>query len=350
MAPIPNLRRQRLCAALTVACLGLYALPANSQGLEFQGLELGARLDNPTGDNLWRLGDANGNGEIDNDETGGQYFDFDHTLNETPQPNRTKTVTRPTVVYIPILFGYRDYVGDPRLLAQPQTIAYYAPEIRWLTESYTSPNIVESFSFARSSGMQLSYGMTFAADHGPPSGENEATVKSDRIEIGAGARFFSLIDRSVLDYAWYVDSTLDAQSIGPQLSIDWTRQRGRFEARAGAAASMAYTQTEGIQSVVFLNSLLLPGGLNQSMVLTSQTYSNSLEHDDFLPMAEAGIQASYRLTPSVVCFARCDALYFGNLPQARDAVVWRLPDMGLTLDNGRDVFTTFGTLGLEWRR
>jgi hypothetical protein len=368
MAPIPNLRRQCLRAALTVAYLSLYALPAYSQGLEFQGLELRARLDNPTGDNLWRLGDANGNGEIDNDESGGQYVDFERTLNESPQPLRTQTVTYPVYVAIGPLLGPTSWRGtfngvdlrddldpsSPEYQIQHGTVNGDSVDLfigytEWRTDTYTLQPAVEYASYARSSGMQLMYGITFAANHSQPDSKNDAASNSDQLEIGAGARFFNLVDRSVLDYSFYVDSTLDMQSVGPQLSIDWMRQRGRFGARAGAAASMAYAQTDGIQWIEHGDDVI-PGGLNQLPVLRPVTYQNSVRHEDFLPMAEAGIQASYRIWPSVVCFARYDAIYFGDLPQARDSVVWRLPDMGLHLDDGSDVLTTLGTLGLEWRR
>jgi hypothetical protein len=81
-----------------------------------------------------------------------------------------------------------------------------------------------------------------------------------------------------------------------------------------------------------------------------QSIGSAMEDQHFMPIAEIGAQASYDLFPSVVCFARGDAIYFGDLRQARDSVNFSLPSMGLTDRGGTDVVTMVGTLGLEWRR
>jgi hypothetical protein len=364
-------RRPLLRLALAACCLILSdGATAIAEPWEFRISRLRGRLDNPAGDNLWRIGDVNGNGTIDNDEQVGQYFELDRTLHETPAPLQMINFSYTVYAFTPnLLLGFRDY-GGPFVDAEgPVQVHHEGPKQDDLVESIgvagvpfiyfvdyaltvnamvPAPSVVETASYARSSSVQIMYGLEFGSSPTP-----ESLTTDDSFEIAAGARVFNMLDRSVVSTKSITDvrtdSTLDSESLGPQVAVGWTRRRGRLETHVGAAASIAYMQADGRQQVQFTSGLI-PGGFNNPLLLTTTMLENSRQDADFLPMAEAAAQASYDLFPSVVCFARCDALYFGDMRQARDAIIFSFPQMGLADRGGSDVATMIGTLGVEWRR
>jgi hypothetical protein len=106
---------------------------------------------------------------------------------------------------------------------------------------------------------------------------------------------------------------------------------------------------DGDQHVHFGQDLV-PGQYNRGLYLTPTQSSSHLNDWDVAPALEAGVRASYDVTPSMLCFIRGDAIQFGNARDAQDAIVFQLPRMGLRDPGGYDVTVTAATIGVEVRR
>jgi hypothetical protein len=361
MAPRPL-----LAAALAACGLALPAPRAHAQLFEFTGAELRGRIDRPGLENVWTFGDANGNGALDDDEHFGTQIDVDDAFLEAPGRVRAIFVTSP------ILYGFRDYGGQFITTSGPQGDLSgdspppivsvpvgddpgdggLLPNVRDFDDliALTSPfGSIASNTYTHFGGAQLMQVLRF---EGEP--EFTLTAAHETLELGYGARFLANPQYAQVSLGHFfgadsINSTIDNQALGPQLSARWSVRQGRWHARAEAAAALTYMNIDGEQSGQIGESLV-PGGLNQPAILTPTLINNQLTEWDIAPTLEAGILASYDLTPSSLIFIRGDAIQFGNIRGVEQAVVWRLPTMGLRDPGGRDVTITAASIGLELRR
>jgi hypothetical protein len=366
MAP-PPLRRW-LLTVLAACGFALFIPSARAQLYEFTGAELRGRIDRPGLENIWTFGDTNGNGALDSDEQFGTRIDVnDAFLNS---PGRARAIFPPAIG----LYDFRDDGEALVTAAGPQdnlnggaTGAVVEVPVRDDTGNGGLATNVRDFddyvffasaapfssiatnTYTQFGGAQLMQVLRF---EGEP--ESTLTRAHETLDLGFGARFLTNPQYSQMSLggvlaAGAINSNVDNQALGPQLSARWSVRQGRWHARAEAAAALTYMNIEGDQSGQ-LGANLLPGGLNQPAVLSPTLINNQLSEWDIAPTLEAGLLASYDLTPSSLVFVRADAIQFGNIRGVEQAVVWRLPTMGLRDPGGRDVTITAATIGLELRR
>jgi len=337
---------------LCALCFALGNAAVSGQLLEFKGSKLRGRLDNPAADNLWRLGDDNGNGLIDENENAGPWIEIEGAFQEEQadaaddyiaprgSADRYFVFGGPTGIYADV-----DGDGDQDLIGISVDFSGAYP-----IDLSPKPKPVAAWSYTHSSGMQLLHVLEFGQ---PP--QDHAAV-NDTLEIAYGMRFLNVADglqtidgRLSYPFGLLVDTTLDNHALGPQVRGDWARRRGKWQVQASAAAAIAYVNAEGRQRVQSSGAELIPGRLNRPVIFRLTQLTHQLNAHYFSPTVETGVRLSYELSPSLVCFARCDAMYFGNLRNAEHAVVWSLPDMGLADHGGRDVAIAVGTIGYEFR-
>lgn len=311
---------RRILGPLAVAmATGAVAPLAAAQGLQFHSIEVRGRLDNPTSNEVWVVGDENGNGYLDENERSG--------------------LTQTDAEFASGGIAYRAIDAADLQTAASEALNDRAPFQR-----------INAMYPIVASGAQLVQAATFAAEADP-----EDPTASDSVEVTYGARFFSSTSTYGLpqtrDFpvsSLSLETFIESESIGPQLGAKWHRRRGRWNASAEGALSVNYLNAESMQSVAFAN--LIPGQYNRPLVMAPVQYHYETTDWNIAPVAEAGVQLSYDIRPSTIGFIRCDSLFVGNQRSAQEATVFRLPSMGLTNAPGYDMTIVVGSIGVEWRR
>jgi hypothetical protein len=321
MASTP-IRVHRLLCALTVALAANVGAPvADAQGLQFVAVDVRGRLDNPTTNEVWVVGDENANGVWDESEWSGAT----HAANGMA----------------PAGIAYR--ATDA---ADPQHA-----DLKGRNEESPFHQINAMYPIV-ASGTQLMQVAAFATEFDP-----DRPASTDRVELSYGAKFLSTNSWFEPPYATSdffrgpntVETFIESESIGPQLGANWSRRRGAWRLQAGGTVSLSYLNAESTQ-VGQLGRDLIPGALNQPAVLRPNRFAHESSEWDIAPAAEAGIRLSYDVLPSTVCFVRCDSVFFGNQRSAMDAIVWQLPNMGLTDAPTYNETIVVGSIGVEWIR
>jgi hypothetical protein len=381
-------RRTLLRSALNV-CAFAFASGAPAFGqlaLEFKSSEYRGRIDRPSTENIWVLGDNNGNGVLDENESFGPRIELDQAfptgigrgLYELAPTNAFGSAMVAFDDPYNLMLGFIDVVDsfgggyqpdgladdvdvdgqfspdgfdteDPR--REPDVIAVGMPpdygDLVRLPVSFQSLGVSE---FANMGGAHLMHVFTFEGDP-----EFTLSTTHETVELGLGARFLSnSSDLRVSgsggvmgDSKW--DSFIETQSLGPQASLWWTLQKGRWQARVGGAAALTYMEVDGDQRVE-LGQDLVPGQYNRPLYMAPVQTDNRFESWDIAPVLEASVRASYDVTPTTQCFVRGDLLQFGDIRNARDAIVYELPRMGIYDPGGYDVTITAYSIGVEVRR
>lgn len=311
---------RRNLGPLAVALAACVVAPiAAAQGLQFHSIEVRGRLDNPTSNEFWVVGDENGNGYLDENERSG--------------------LTRTEAKFAPAGIAYQAVdVTDLEIAA-----------IEDLNDKSPFQRINAMYPII-ASGAQLVHSASFVTAADP-----ENPTASDSVEITYGARFFSSTSTYGLTptvgspvSSLSLETFIESESIGPQLGAKWHRRRGRWNVSAESALSVNYLNAASTQSGAFSN--LIPGQYNRPLFMAPVQYHYETTDWNIAPVAEAGVQLSYDIRPSTIGFIRCDSLFVGNQRSAQEATVFRLPSMGLTDAPGYDVTIVVGSIGVEWRR
>jgi hypothetical protein len=333
----PTITCRLLLTAIAACGLALPLHTAHAQLLEFTGAELRGRIDRPSQENVWTFGDANGNGALDDEERFGARISIDKAFIESPG----------TATAGPGPTPLRRQV-DRTDFQLNGVFANFGPITPLDLDDIQSESI-SSNTYATFNSAQLMQVLHF---EGAP--EFTFTRAHEDLELGYGIRFLAApqeaqFARRGLLVAETVNSSLENQALGPQLSARWSVRHGRWHACAEAAVALTYMNIDGDQSV-HLGTMLIPGQLNRPAIMAPNQASNQLSEWDIAPTIEAGLLASYDLTPSSLVFIRGDAIQFGNIRGVEQAVVWQLPTMGLRDPGGQDVTITAASIGLEVRR
>jgi hypothetical protein len=346
MAPTTSFRL--LLWAIAACGLALPLHSAHAQLLEFTGAELRGRIDRPSQENVWIFGDTNGNGMLDDDEHFGTRIDIDDTFMDSPGRGYFTFATEP-----PYRFGYIDWIDATGGPFQPDGLAddlnysgqfgpdgfdtedpgrepdvLFFPNHRDFDDLVRLPSPYASISrgaFARFGGAHLMHVLRF--EGGP---DFSLTTAQETFEVGYGARFFTgpqdlnITGQGGTMGRMAVDTSIDNQALGPQVSACCNVRQGRWQARAEATAALTYMNIDGDQYVQ-MGEDLVPGQFNRGLYVNPVRSNNHLNNWDFAPTLEAGVLASYDLTPSSLIFLRGDAIQFGNIRSVEHAVVWRSP-------------------------
>jgi hypothetical protein len=344
------------CAA--VLCAGM----ARGQFLEFAGAEWRGRIDQPTADNMWTVGDTNGNGIIDEGETFGTRVNIGDSLLE--EPATSFVVLPPVLVQSPInlMFGFIDVVDEVGGAFQPDGFdmedpgrepdIIFGPFVDFDDIVFLPPSIssIGSDAYARYGGTQLMHVLRFES-----APEYTLTTAHESLEIGYGARYLSswqdyrITGRGGTLGTLFIGSSLDSNLLGPQASVRWTVREGRWRVHAEAAAAMTYMEMDGRQFAK-VGEDAIPGQLNRPLYMAPARTDRTLNEWDIAPVLEAGLLASYEITAASRCFVRCDAIQFGNVRAIENTTVYQLPSFGFRDPGGSDESITSASVGFELRR
>jgi hypothetical protein len=93
---------------------------------------------------------------------------------------------------------------------------------------------------------------------------------------------------------------------------------------------------------------LIPGALNRPLFL-QPTYSNySLMKNDFSPLGELRVEASYYLTQNISLKLGYNGMYVGDVRRAANSVRYFLPDMGFQDNGTQNLIVNGASFGVQF--
>lgn len=181
--------------------------------------------------------------------------------------------------------------------------------------------------------------------------EGDRSEPIDSIDLAVGGRFFdfSSADPFMMQGpdSMSVATAVTNQISGPQASVAWNRQAGRWRTTAASSLMVGYCDIEGSQNVS-INNNPAAARFNQPVLLASTNANNSLDANDIAPLAELRLRASYDVTSSAALFLGYNLLYLGALRTPVDSILWSLPSMGMLDRGGDDLSVSTLSIGIEW--
>lgn len=175
----------------------------------------------------------------------------------------------------------------------------------------------------------------------------------DSWEFGYGVRYFRLKDNfAVAGFGgrfgfsqW--DTTIDNNIVGPQIKLKWERQHSRLNLAATGRFTFGYNISNWSQE----------SGIGQDLIPSSQngyyygepvTSSHGRSVQDFSPLAELRLDASYQLTTALAARLGFTSTYIDNIYRAGNQVSYTLPNMGFKTDNKtQDIFINGVNFGFD---
>jgi hypothetical protein len=318
---------------------------------EFNGIETRGFVSNPSGLAYWQFGDDDGDGVVDGSDPDAPPVPIRSTLSTIASTNQ---VNAPQSSYSAgdssLDNAIRDSNGGIVGIAVDYQDFYYLPapnSFAGVLGSLSASTVQSRPLFVQMGGVEVMQTLQFTTK---PAKE-ESSEPVDSIDLAVGGRFFdfSSADPFVMQglTSMSVATAVTNQISGPQASVAWNRQSGRWQTMAASSLMVGYCDIEGSQNVSINNSLV-PGRLNQPVLLTSTNANNSLDANDIAPLAELRLRASYDVTSSAALFLGYNLLYLGALRTPADSILWSLPSMGMLDRGGDDLSVSTLSMGIEW--
>jgi len=324
--------------------------------LEFEDQFSSCRVDNPDGDGLWDTGDRNGNGELDLNETSGQLIDFDRVSNSSPSnglttsqinsaPAAPDTLTTSGSIRINIVQpGFQEFNTTSNLLIDFDDLVVFSPFTSFTNQAYQRTNV-------QVQGVQLVRALRFSNHE-----EVKETDETEHfLELSSGARYFRLQDQYYFENStgflgrFVADTSMNNMNFGPQLGLKWGSSSRNWDINAEGIFLLGYNRIDGSQTGR-LGEVIFPSQLNRPLYNQPTRFSNQQDNEDFSPIGEVRASASYQLTETLRVRVGYSAFYVGNMQYAQDAVVWRLPDLGISTSPDQDWLTETLYANIELRR
>ena len=242
------------------------------------------------------LGDANGDGEIDDDEVIATLVDFGDLYSFNIFFDSVNIRNRVEMDGVELMFTHE--LGRGHKLDR-----------------------------GRSDDLQLRYGVNFLR------------FRDDFQFEGLG----SILGRTTIDHE------VDNQLIGPSVGLRWRRDHGRWDVAISAQATLAYNIVDHRQQGIFGEELIM-GALNRPINGRTTLNANGLHDDDFSPMAELRAEARYKITKALALKIGYKAKFIDNIYRSSESIGWTAPYYTIDAQNGKsDVLINGLTMGIEFR-
>jgi len=196
-------------------------------------------------------------------------------------------------------------------------------------------------------------GVELMWSHSLTNNHYQAKHQNNRLSIGAGARFLRLYDQFRVDAEGsilgrsYWDTSFTNQIVGPQVQMRWENQRQRWRLSADARFLFGYNVADWDQ-LGLMGEELIPGALNRPLYARPTAFSHGLREQEFSPVAELRVQASYHVWQGAALKLGYTGSYVGNIRRAAPSVFYSLPDMGYVDTGGEDFLINGFDLGVEF--
>lgn len=184
-------------------------------------------------------------------------------------------------------------------------------------------------------------GVELMKTHYLDNGHWKVKHQNQQLSIGYGVRFMRLKDEFEIDALsdllnlFYVNTQTENQIVGPQVRLQYTAQRGRWNFGLDTRVMLGYNVTDldqwgyyGIEDDQTGDIGLRPGAQNDLLSLQPTTYAYGRQHNEFSPVAELRADLEYAMTQSISLQVGYTATYIGNLSRGASVTQYSLPNMG----------------------
>jgi hypothetical protein len=181
----------------------------------------------------------------------------------------------------------------------------------------------------------------------------QAKHQNNRLSISGGARFLRLYDQfrvdaegSILGRSFW-DTSFTNQIVGPQVALSWVNQRQRWRLSADTRFMFGFNVADWDQNGL-MGEELIPGAVNRPLYARPTAFSDGLREQEFSPIGELRLQASYHVTKAAALKFGYTGSYIGNIRRAAPSVRYSLPDMGYIDTKGEEFLINGFDLGVEF--
>lgn len=177
--------------------------------------------------------------------------------------------------------------------------------------------------------------------------------QNNRLTLSGGARYLRMYDQFRVDaegsilHGAYWDTSFTNQIVGPQVGLRWENQRQRWRLSADTRFMFGYNIADWDQ-LGLTGFGLVPGGLNQPLYARPTAFSHGLREQEFSPVGELRVQASYHVWKGAALKLGYTGAYLGNIRRAAPSVRYSLPDMGYVDTKGENFLINGFDLGVEF--
>ena len=180
------------------------------------------------------------------------------------------------------------------------------------------------------------------------------------LQLMAGVRYLQIKDRfevtatgGPLD-AFFMNTTLQNDIVGPQLGLRWSMRRARWTISTEGRYMAGFNMQNGNQYALIDNEQLNePGELlrDRPATITRMSARSSSYDNEFSSTAELRLQASYYLTKAFALKVGYTAMYVDSVSRAANRINWELPNFGfLPTQTNEYLFTNGLSFGIEINR
>lgn len=195
-------------------------------------------------------------------------------------------------------------------------------------------------------------GIEFLRTHRLTNRHHMVKHQNNELEFSYGARYVRLRDQFIVngvggvlgDSFW--DTRIDNNLVGPQVGLKWLHQKDRLRLDWGGRFLFGYNVQNWEQSVG-LGEDLIPGQANHSLYMGPTTAEHGRRDDDFSPLVEMRVEASYQVTGSIAAKLGYNAMFIDNIRRASQQVDYTLPRMGFIDGGTQDIFINGVTFGVD---
>ena len=177
--------------------------------------------------------------------------------------------------------------------------------------------------------------------------------RQDYLQLTYGVRYLQLNDL----FSWEgrgsilgrtgADVDIENQIVGPQIGLNWTRDRGKWDFIVDGRFMFGYNVVDRGLDGLFAQGAI-PGGLNNAISVRTTTRVSGDQQHEFSPVAELRLQARYKLTKAIALRLGFTSKYIGEVHRASQSMRYTVPYF--TLQEGtRDVFINGIDGGVELR-
>lgn len=124
-------------------------------------------------------------------------------------------------------------------------------------------------------------------------------------------------------------------------------QRQRWKLEAEGRFMFGYNTADWNQTGL-MGEGMVPGALNQPLYGRATAFSHGLQEQDFSPVAELRLQASYNVTSGAAFKVGYTGTFVGNIRRAAPSVRYALPDMGYLNAGTQDILINGLDFGVEF--
>lgn len=177
--------------------------------------------------------------------------------------------------------------------------------------------------------------------------------QNNMVEFSYGVRYLRLRDQFIADGLGgtlgesFWDTVITNNLVGPQVALRWTRQKHRIQWDLSSRCLLGYN-IQNWEQTAAIGEDFIPGELNHPLYLqpTYSTYGKQV--NDFSPLVELRLQASYQITSALAARLGYTATFVDNIARASQQVRYRLPEMGFRTDGGtQEIFISGVNFGFE---